>query len=386
MFEPLAYISNIKNVIKQLYDIFVLYHYSIEFIARFSWYKNQSVCTHKHLLIIMCTSKQQVRKERKFSMKIRRIMKKKYYSLKIRVEYYKEAKFFIKNYMLSSNQKENVEYNILMISHSIEKGLCNINNPRPFGIKKIAELQYFLDFYLQNYQPSYASNLGLSMIYKYLKFYEYNNFIKNKEYLNAKAYLENINYNLVDCGSLKYKPVIKSKTFYEFLKSRHSVRSFKKEHIDNSIVEYAVKCALQAPSACNRQMIKAHIYYNFSNKISIINEISQGLSGFDIGNINYILITYDETAFIFPGERNQGMFNAGLFSMNLVNAFHEKGIGSCFIQFGNDFKEESVIKKKLEFKEAERIAVILAFGYYSEEYNIPSSIRKGLEDVMIVEK
>ncbi len=319
-------------------------------------------------------------------MKIYMILKKVYYSLKIRMEFNKEAKFFLQNYMLSSEKKENIEYNILMISHSIEKGLCNTKNPRPFGKEKIAELKKLLIKYFQIYKsPAFATDLCLSMISQYLKYYELNNFIDKAEYLEAKSVYNLFDYNSKECGKSEYMPIINLNSYLEFTKSRHSVRKYKQQAIENSKVEYCIKCALQSPSACNRQMVKVHVYYNSSSKIGIINDFAQGLSGFDITNINYAIITYEEAAFLFPGERNQGMFNAGLFSMNLVNAFHEKNIGSCFIQFGNDFNEEQKIKSSLGYKNSERIAVIIAFGYYEDKYDIPASIRKNLADIMIVE-
>lgn len=319
-------------------------------------------------------------------MRVYMILKKVYYNLKIRMEFNKEANFFLKNYMLSSERKENLEYNILMISHSIEKGLCNTKNPRPFGKEKIAELKKLLIKYFEVYKTSsFATDLCLSMISQYLKYYELNNFIEKTEYLEAKCFYNLYEYNSKECGKSEYKPIVKFNNYLDFLKSRHSVRSYKQQIVEKSKVEYCIKCALQSPSACNRQMVKAHVYYNSSSKIGIINDFAQGLSGFELININYVIITYEEAAFVFPGERNQGMFNAGLFSMNLINAFHEKNIGSCFIQFGNDYNEEQKIKKSLGYKNSERIAVIIAFGHYADKYDIPASIRKSLADIMVVE-
>ena len=67
--------------------------------------------------------------------------------------------------------------------------------------------------------------------------------------------------------------------------------------------------------------------------------------------------------------------------MNLVNAMHSLGIGSCFCQFGNSTKQEEQMKKLLNIPENERIAVIIACGYYVDECTIPYSPRKKIEDV-----
>ena len=121
--------------------------------------------------------------------------------------------------------------------------------------------------------------------------------------------------------------------------------------------------ALKSPTACNRQMVKIY-YVKSKEKKDYILKIGQGFSGFKYDGINIFVITFDINANYFVGERNQGWFNAGLVSMNFVNALHSLGIGSCFVQFGNTNKEEEKVKKILNIPSNERIAVLLSAGYY----------------------
>ena len=86
----------------------------------------------------------------------------------------------------------------------------------------------------------------------------------------------------------------------------------------------------------------------------------------------------------FIGERNQGWFNAGLFSMNFANSLHSRGIGSCFCQFGNSATEEEYVKKLVGIPGNERIAVLISAGYYADECRVPYSPRKSLSDVFTV--
>lgn len=94
-----------------------------------------------------------------------------------------------------------------------------------------------------------------------------------------------------------------------------------------------------------------------------------------------LVVAFVVNANYFIGERNQGWLNAGLFSMNLVNALHSQGIGSCFCQFGNSTKQEEQLKKLLGIPASERIAVILSAGYYCDKSIIPYSPRKKIGDV-----
>lgn len=72
--------------------------------------------------------------------------------------------------------------------------------------------------------------------------------------------------------------------------------------------------------------------------------------------------------------------------MNLVNAFHSLGIGTCFIQFHNSFREEKKLKILNKIPLNERIAVILYAGYYDKKSIFAVSPRKDIEDYFILHK
>ncbi len=168
--------------------------------------------------------------------------------------------------------------------------------------------------------------------------------------------------------------------YRKFLASRHSVREFSTKKLDEKDLKKAIEAAILSPSACNRQMIKVY-YVSDSEKAKKVVGVAQGFGGFEKDTINTIIITCDVNANYFFGERNQGWFNAGLFSINLVNALHSQGIGSCFCQFGNSTKDEEMLKKLLDIPSSERIAVILSGGYYCDECIVPYSPRKQISDI-----
>ena len=115
--------------------------------------------------------------------------------------------------------------------------------------------------------------------------------------------------------------------------------------------------------------------------IKKIIKIAQGFGGFEKETTNLLVFTFDVNASYFVGERNQGWLNAGLFSMDLVNAPYLQGIGSCFCQFGNVAKEEERIKKMLDIPSSERIVVLMSTGYCCDECRIPYSPRKDIKEI-----
>ena len=123
---------------------------------------------------------------------------------------------------------------------------------------------------------------------------------------------------------------------------------------------------------------------SFDDKV--MSHYALGKGGLYLDGVNTFIVTFDVNGLSGVGERNQGYFNAGLYSTNLVNAFHSLGIGTCFIQFANSVKDEDDLKRKNEIPEYERIAVILFAGYYDEKSIFAVSPRKNVSELLIEHK
>lgn len=301
-------------------------------------------------------------------------------------EFKNDKKFFLKSYMYSSGvTKEKLEYEMVLEIHKLEKGFAVVN-PRPFGIDKVKKIINSIKKYEEkNYESSFSYNLAYSSLEEYKKFYEEKKWTDTEQYKIVSEFLSNAKkYKYIPVGAYNlYKKefIQDSKIDYDkFLSSRKSIRNFaNKELLEEDIIK-ATNMAIKSPSACNRQMCKVYYIDKNENK-KVIEKYAQGLGLFDLTNANYFVVTFDISANYFVGERNQGWFNAGLFSMNFVNALHSLGIGSCFIQFGNTFKEEREFKKLLDIPSSERIAVIITAGYYDEVSRIPYSTRKNIDEI-----
>lgn len=306
--------------------------------------------------------------------------------IKFHHEYSYDRKFFRKNYSHSAPTKAKIGYNILLISHSLEKGMSN-KNPRHFGAAKVDELIKLIREYeaYGDYENDFDFVNAINVLRNYAKFYEEKKWTDAGEYEEVSEFLKKYSgVAKMDVGSF----VLEKKDFEKdaaidyrnFLASRHSVREFSTKKLDEKDLKKAIETAILSPSACNRQMIKVYYISDPAKSKKLIN-IAQGFGGFEKETINSLVVTFDVNANYFIGERNQGWFNAGLFSMNLVNALHSQGIGSCFCQFGNSTKQEEQLKKLLGIPASERIAVILSAGYYCDKSTIPYSPRKKIEDV-----
>lgn len=318
---------------------------------------------------------------------VKKIPGLKFLYLKIKfMDFSKDKEFFISNYMYSSKIiKERLEYDFLLEIHKLEKGFAVVN-PRPFGIDKIKRIITCIKKYEEkDFEPSFSYNLAYSSLEAYKKFYEEKEWTDSEQYKIVSDFLKDAKeYTYIPVGAYdlhKEDFIEDTKIDYnKFMSSRKSIRNFAAKELSNDDITKAVNMAIKSPSACNRQMCKVYYVDKEKNK-KVVEKYAQGLGLFDLTNANYFVITFDISANYFVGERNQGWFNAGLFGMNFVNALHSLGIGSCFIQFGNSFKEEQEFKKLLDIPSSERVAVIITAGYYDEVSRIPYSTRKDISEI-----
>ena len=303
-------------------------------------------------------------------------------------DYLGDRKLFYKHYAANENTPEQLEYVLLMELHKLEKGFAAANM-RPFGAKKIATIiRLAKTLEDRKLSSSFAYSLAISALRQYVELFEKNSWGDMPQCVEAKDFmgprLKTVK-NLPPYGATNAKAIAElpfSFSDYEkFVSSRHSTRYYSESPVPDREIRKAIALAQKAPSACNRQMCKAYIVRDDKKK-KILSEALPGLNLFDENNTNLAVITFDLSFATFIGERSQGWLNAGLFSMNFVNALHVLGIGSCFLQWGETNKKEYEVKKALGIPESERIAVCIAYGHYKDENIALHSARKPIDDVL----
>ena len=301
-------------------------------------------------------------------------------------------KDFYKKYNMGTEESLNkLGYESIIHTHTLEKGMEHFEL-RPFAVEKTRYIMSLIkrESKYENYENKFAFINGINSLREYKKIYEEHNWINKDEYKKVDEFLKN--YSKVEnqkAGAyiLTKKELQKDYEidYLKFVKSRHSTRNYKNEPIKLDDVKAAVEMAKYSASACNRQYIKLHFYPSGKMRDNVIH-YALGKGGLYLDGVNTFIVTFDVNGLSGVGERNQGYFNAGLYSTNLVNAFHSLGIGTCFIQFANSVKDEDDLKRKNEIPEYERIAVILFAGYYDEKSIFAVSPRKNVSELLIEHK
>lgn len=307
----------------------------------------------------------------------RRIVKK----IKIYKGFFHDAVDYSKYYLESAERCGNPKYRIMLLVHSLEKGMC-MKDLRPFGQQKAIQLKEILEKNGRKSGMEFEFDLGLSILSTWISFYDNNGWTKNNNVVSIERFLEGKSA-VYQAGRREYRIPsleLKNENFTEVMLCRHSIRDFADRNLNIEDIDYAVQMFLEAPTACNRQMCKVY-YIKNRTIVDLLNKTVLGVGGFNKDTLNYFIITYDIAAFDIFGERNQGYLNAGLVAMNFANGLHARGIGSCFMQWANKRSEDENMRKALKLGKSERIAVVLAAGYYKEDSYIPCSVRRPTNEV-----
>lgn len=275
-------------------------------------------------------------------------------------------------------------------THVIEKGM-SLSHPREkFSVQKAMELLEFIDEFTEcgyKVEDSIPILNTLGVLKTFLTYHEERGFKPENVFKKFEKYskylLEKEKYGIIEVNKVELKKEAQG-AFPEFFMSRHSVRQFSEQTIDVSDIEKAVKLAMKAPSACNRQSCKAY-FYRDKEVNKRLGELIAGNTGFDGEVQNYIVITSDMSAFYDPFERNQVYVDGGIFTMVLVEALHYYGIASCILQNG-EYKERNLRFKEIckNIPENEKIILFIAIGYYKDNFTYAVSHRKNLDNVLII--
>ena len=278
---------------------------------------------------------------------------------------------------------------VVMLAHSLEKGLA-LPSPRlGFGKDKLYKLLDTLDAYIRQNGDDWASQTAIAAVEGYLAHHASTPFADALKPAAARAAsLRSMSRHWsedVAGGTMPQRnlPSAITRTFDidSFLRGRHSVRDFLHKMVPDDVIEHAVRLAQTAPSVCNRQAGRIHIIPRSHFADSIL-QLQDGNRGFGATASHVAVITTDVRCFLSIGERNQMWVDGGLFAMTLVYAFHGLGVGTCFLNWSADMVRDQQLRQRLHIPEWENVVTMLAIGYAPDGVRVCVSQRRPLRDVL----
>ena len=298
-----------------------------------------------------------------------------------------DAKLFYRHSMVFKDDTFNkIESRIILDYHGIEKGLLFKNFRHRFGENRVIELVKLLKYkeVVENHKKSQIAAAYLAICQYYERHQNdginISDYFTNEDYEYFKS-LTTLDLDIVK--SFQHSTFFKKcdRNFFEFSKSRGSVRSFNGEKIPLETINKIVDLAKTAPSVCNRQPTKVY-YVESKQKIDRIFDIQQGLKGYSDEIVQLLVLVSDRNYFYTIGERNQLYIDGGMFLMNLLYAIHFYKVGACPAHWGFTYKQEKEIHKELKLTESEKVICLVPIGLPKEEFKTTLSLRRNNDEIL----
>lgn len=251
---------------------------------------------------------------------------------------------------------------MLIVGHVVEKGITMPNRRLGFGYGQIRELISLCKRALhQNKSDSEQYLFALQDLYEYLQIHEDNSYELPKDIKGS------IDFLLMDKGiSSKSASTTKASffrgnaDFKSFAKSRHSVRNFSDEKISDECLKSVFELAQTAPSACNRQSVRVHIYDGDAKKKIL--KLQNGNRGWGNMADKVFIVTSEQTA--WDGYFTKAAYlDGGIYTMNLLYALHYYGICACCLNLYLPWKEMKALRKTFGIHDSEIPVIMIAIGY-----------------------
>lgn len=170
-------------------------------------------------------------------------------------------------------------------------------------------------------------------------------------------------------------------TYNEFLnlsKMRRSIRWFKDKKVPHEEIDKALQAAAMAPSACNRQPFKYHIFDD-PQQVKEIANIPFGTAGYADNLPMVIVVTGDLSDYFSSRDRHIIYIDTSLSVMAFLYALETLGLSSVTINWPDFGLLENKMKKKLNLETYERPIIVIGVGYAKEKGMIPYSQKKPLD-------
>ena len=288
--------------------------------------------------------------------------------------------FYRYSFYGSFSCRENCEAWLTKQYHIVEKGLAMPAPRKNFGVDKIRALVKVSEEYMARYGQTDLLQTISSAMRTYLAANDGLSNASPELHAQIERLVSNVSGN--GKGGTKLVTPIVFPEFEEFARSRSSIRAFNDNEVDNDLVAKAVDTAKYAPSVCNRQGWRVHLYAG-KEEVSNLLSFQDGNGGFG-QTVNKLLIVTADSRCFTNLESNQLFVDGGLFSMNLLLALHSMGVGSCCLNLCVPYTREKQIKHVGGIGEFERPIMMIGIGYYDANTRVASSWRKETYQILQV--
>jgi len=305
--------------------------------------------------------------------------------LRTMLAFHHDAKRFVAHSAALNPHSEIVlEAKIIMHYHVLEKGITMPNRRIPFGVNVAKALVSLLRDFEQSYGLTQQVAHGMSVLKEYLEIHMRAGVLEDELLEVSKFVAEHptegtstqLHFSRKDYYAVKNKP------FPAFAAGRHTIRNYRPCPIDDNKIKESVKLATTAPTACNRQHVRVHCIRNRDVCKKIL-ELQGGNRGFGHLADKVLIVTAELHAEIGGArERYDAYVNGGIFLMNLCYALTYFEIAHCILTASMEREAESKVRSLGNIPDSEVIVAMLCCGEPADEFDVASSPRRAVDELL----
>jgi len=278
---------------------------------------------------------------------------------------------------------------ICMLAHSLEKGL-SLREKRPgFARAKAATLLEELEGYASHFQPDTTVARACAVLRSYFHDQKdqgacLDELAERFEPLEALlGSVEAVNGGVVEVRRSEIRRAIAGVDFGEFIRNRHSIRSFEGSPVSLRKIRDAIAQARKTPSVCNRQPWRVHVWHRPESIRKMLRH-QNGNRGFGHEGSVLLLVTCDLENFVSTEERNEPYVDGGMFAMSLVYALHGLGLGCCCLNLCQQAYQSRETARAGGIPDREMLIMMILVGHLPPSVRVARSARMPVRDLMIL--
>ncbi len=303
--------------------------------------------------------------------------------------FYDYRRYARSSFAITSSGRENRRAIIRILTHYIEGGMSFPDVRLGYGQEKARSIIAKLRAYIADFEPDETVQWAIATLRDYLDYHR----AKGAPLPDLEEAVEQLGcqFELAEAADgggseLVTADAIRAAAdvdFTAFLNNRHSVRQYRPGPVDDAVIRKAVANAQQSPNVCNRQTCRVYAL-NRREDVQRVLAYQAGNAGFRQEIETVFVITSNMEHLNLIGERYQGWIDGGIFAMTLALSLHAEGLGACFLNWSVEMEQDRALRRCLAIPDNELVITMMSAGHLKDEFRVPVSQRKPLEDVLIL--
>ncbi len=270
--------------------------------------------------------------------------------------------------------------------HRLEKGIC-------FPDKKESYASGYIDKTIVHFTNALSSPIADQHEIKWAssvlaKYFDDVSNTQNESILKAQRTFNSLNVSNIDEAHTPYThsklESLSTSTPEDFMalcQKRVSCRWFTPETIPNESIEYCIKAASQAASACNRQPFRFIHITTPELKKKVVN-LPLGTKGFGNDLPHLIVVVGDWSCFEFERDRHLIFIDASLATSQFLLALVAQGYAGVPINWPDIKQNNDTIRETLSLEAYEMPIMLIGFGKPLPDAQIPFSHKKSVNQLL----